>query len=506
MPSSRNAKRSWDLAAGLVTLWVSLLILAHWPILPWFLDYFYHMAVVAGFLQSGGLVLHEWWEFAPAGRVHLYPPLWHLITLPAAQLGIPLLILSRLWCVLFFPLIACLVWRIVRELFDDRSAAWCIFLLATPLSLTAAILNYPAASLATVFSLLAWWALERRRLIAASIAVGFLGLTHTGLFCLFVLTLLFYAALRKDLRNEIGVSLGVGFLIASPWLIHQGLHVSALHVAARRETILVELAPILLILAAWGARCTWRNANVSRFCVAWWLGTLPMVVFYRFRLLAGHGLLPVVLLAGLGAADLWKRGTACRVGLMASLCLWPVWHQGLDGAAWKWADTSIVTLASAREGSKRITTEPLYIERFWEPIGLALQSQTTPDELFACNTHYGAGLLTVLSGRSTTTGMLGEITPPKQDPIANARLLVWLKESAQGRPSRQMEKVALQYHLQPLGETDISYLYFNNRPQGRRQTRKAVLPWWLSTVLIGFLAGWLVSDLRKTNGVRPRGV
>lgn len=245
--------RRWNLAAALAILTTSVLLAAHWPVFPWFLDYFYHLGVVEGFRQSGGLTLHDWWEFAPGGRPHLYPPLWHLVGLALVKLGIPLMTLARLWCVLLYPIFALILWRILRKLWDTPAATWATVLVAISLPLTTALVNYPAATLAVLFGLVAWVSIERGRMLAASLALGLAGYTHTATFWTFALTLLVYLLIRKETRRANLIALAGGLLVAAPWTIHQLLHAGAVHLGIRKESEFLELAPVLLALAGWGA-------------------------------------------------------------------------------------------------------------------------------------------------------------------------------------------------------------------------------------------------------------
>ena len=46
---------------------------------PLFIDTYYHMGVIEGFSQAGGVTTRAFWELAPGGRVHIYPPSLHVI-------------------------------------------------------------------------------------------------------------------------------------------------------------------------------------------------------------------------------------------------------------------------------------------------------------------------------------------------------------------------------------------------------------------------------------------
>ena len=80
--------KKWDYCSIiLITLTVFILIY-RWEMFPKFIDIYYHFSVVKNFDFVNGLVIHDYWEYAPAGRPHLYPPLFHLIILLFMKSGI----------------------------------------------------------------------------------------------------------------------------------------------------------------------------------------------------------------------------------------------------------------------------------------------------------------------------------------------------------------------------------------------------------------------------------
>src|SRR3989338_10814800 len=98
-----STHRGWGLATigliGLVTIGIGL----GWDTYPRFLDSYYHLAVIQGFRQHGGVALHAFWESAPAGRPHLYPPLFHLLWWPVAALVREPITVARCWSVVGGP-------------------------------------------------------------------------------------------------------------------------------------------------------------------------------------------------------------------------------------------------------------------------------------------------------------------------------------------------------------------------------------------------------------------
>src|SRR6185436_3212168 len=94
---------AWDRASWCLIALHTVLLLSWWPLLPWFVDLYYHMNVLEGFRQAGGVALHDFWEFAPAGRPHLYPPALHVALLSFDWLPMGVITRARLASVLPYP-------------------------------------------------------------------------------------------------------------------------------------------------------------------------------------------------------------------------------------------------------------------------------------------------------------------------------------------------------------------------------------------------------------------
>ena len=71
--------RVYTLVAVALLIVVAIATAASWHLYPVFIDTYYHMAVIEGFSQAGGITTRAFWEMAPGGRVHIYPPSLHVI-------------------------------------------------------------------------------------------------------------------------------------------------------------------------------------------------------------------------------------------------------------------------------------------------------------------------------------------------------------------------------------------------------------------------------------------
>lgn len=123
--------------------------------------------------------------------------------------------------------------------------------------------------------------------------------------------------------------------------------------------------------------------------------------------------------------------------------------------------------------------------RYLEPIATAIKTYLAPEELFACNRKEIAQALSFLTNRATSL-----------DRWDQAKLIVWIKEGASHQPSLQLQRTALQYRLQPLGETQMAHLMFNRSATGKRKTAPTPLPRWIFLILAGLGGSLLWWDLR----------
>jgi hypothetical protein len=80
--------RIWDHLSFLVNFSCLFIFILQWFKLPFFFDMYYHLAVAKGFERSGGIVLHNFWEYGPQGAPHFYPPLIHILMVAFLKLGI----------------------------------------------------------------------------------------------------------------------------------------------------------------------------------------------------------------------------------------------------------------------------------------------------------------------------------------------------------------------------------------------------------------------------------
>jgi len=504
--NARAAVRNpWTLAAALIIIGITILAAAQWPAFPYFFDSYYHLAVIQGFDAAGGVTLHAFWEAAPQGHPHLYPPLFHLLLLPLFQVGMAPLVLAKLWCVAAFPLLLVSAWFVFSRLTTPQTACWIVAALASPYSFFLGAVNYLPATFCLIAALWMVLALHRHRWGAAGILLALTFWLHGGLPWLFGLSLLLFGLIEPTYRKTAWMSLGVGLLGALPWLIHLAQHTQWITLQPPGEDRTFETPIALLLLGMMGLGVVWKSTNRSlRLLAMMALGMLPMVLGYRFRFFATQGLFPWLLLAGLtlaGVANKWieKRKPWMAWTLLAAVLLAAptLYGTAKQPVRLNWADTPLVLLSGKPSPIARPSAHPLFFKRFLHELAGIVEAHTEAEELVYCNVPYVGGMLSILTGRATTNPLLREMAVrPESQQIRPAKLIVWIKDPS-GKPSRQMQETVLQYQLRPLSQTEVAYLYINPWPTGHRQTPRAVFPEWLGLLLAFGAIGAVVWELKR---------
>ncbi len=496
-----TSKNPWALTAGLILMAAAILTAAHWPVFPYFLDSYYHLAVIRGFEQAGGPVLHAFWEAAPEGRPHLYPPLFHLIFLHGARAGIPFIELARLWTWASFPLLLATCWLALSGLFSLRLACLALIALATPYSFFLGTINYLPATLCLVAGLGMMLALHRKRGLAGGLCLAAAFWLHAGLPWLLALSVLLFAVVEPEYRKTCFGILAIGLLLAGPWLLHLWNHHSMLQIQPRGEDRLLEAPLPWLLLGLWGWVIAWRKKGIFRYLAVMAVAFSAMFLAgYRFRFLATQGLFPWLLLAAV-ALD-WiieriRRPWAAGLLLAGLALLSPSIHFSTGRGSAAWADTTLSALSGLGPSIPRGTGVPVYNQKFMGELIEEVRGHTEPDELIYSNMNYLAGMMTAFTGRAATNQMLREMADrPAREQIPQARLILWLKDLS-GERSREMEEAVVEHHLRPLAETEIAYLFLNLRPEGRRHVAPAVFPWWVASCVILLAAAVAAWDLTR---------
>ncbi len=484
--SSWKIESPWKLAGLILFLFSVILMAAQWPNLPYFLDSYYHLSVIEGFRQAGGPTLHAFWESAPQGRPHLYPPLFHLLFLPGLIAGIHPITLAKLWSWALFPALLAGLLLVVSRIRGWKPAVLAAVAVSIPYSFFLSCVNNPPATLALVFFLGTALALHRQKAVPAGIFLGLAFWSHAGLPWLFLLGLVLFTVVEPAYRKTTVGAIALGLLLAAPWLLQIGLHRQLIALQPRGQDRMLELPLVWLALGLAGAIVAWKERGISRLWPALWIAFIPMVFFYPYRFWTGQGIFPALMLAGFALERLRAKTTRLIfLGLLAALVIFSPSVTFKNGRpAISWAESTPLVLSGIRTDSHAAIATSLYHPRYIEELTRTIEAHTRPNELIYCNLNYMGGMLSSLTGRACTNQMLREMADrPLNALIRPARLVIWLK-TREGKADPVMEQAAVTFHLRPLAETEMAYIYYNANARGAREPARAVMPWWLASGIV----------------------
>jgi hypothetical protein len=505
----------WDIYSYVILAVVLLFQVASWFKMPMFLDCYYHLSVMRGFNDAGGWVGTAFWEDAPVGRPHLYPPFFHLLELLFFKAGLGPIAIARLFDILIYPLFLFAVWHVLKNLYSLRLAFFSLFLLTSSYTLYLALLNNTPFTLAFIFGFLSYYSFVKSRYLASLLWLALSFYTHSLMPWLIVLAILldcfFHAQERKYFFR---VWLGA-LLLASPLLVHQLKFLNFVRTFRAVEFYYAELDPLLYLLALGGGILVVKSRRPATFFLALTLSLSLLLFTHRNRFLSGHGLIPLSLLAAVCLDEVWERLTRqgrliFKVIFLSVLlfmfqlftplvCFTPL-KKGpqLLTTTWLGEQTGLSTyFTSSKEKS-------VYYPKFMNEIVRLVREKTSEDDILFSNFSYAGGMVAVLSHRATSTAMLAEVRPFRPfDRIAFARFIVWFKDP-EGGFSPYLAQAIEKYKLKKIGETELIYLYENEQSRFKRNVVASRLPLGLCFVFLFSAFAGIALDSFGVRGISKK--
>ncbi len=418
MQDVREQRGRWyDLAALAVIGLFLVLLLRVRASLPVFYDSWYHLSVIRAFFERG-FTWEAWWEYAPFGRPHLYPPLFHVAGAATLQVtGCNLLDLGRLYDVVMFPLLLLAGWGAARCFWGKRAAFATLLLLAANCALLfpASLIMMPGTVAVALWPFV-FVLLLRQRPVWASLVLAVIGWLHFGMWSLAVASVALFAVVRREFFKRAILVVVTGATLVSPWLLHLYWHREFLHPATGQMPVFL---PVLTVLGAGaGIAVTVRRrepAAVAALALLVATGFLFFTTRDKFWIYGGFFL---ALLGGYGIQRLSGR---CWPWAVAALLAGSVWVTPfLRPAAMKLAlpipgqnwpgmlGTPLGALVAWQRPAVAARIPPAVPDDLG---GLAhwIMKQVGREEIIVTDDPLLGGALFALTGRRTSWGMWGEV-------------------------------------------------------------------------------------------------
>ncbi len=288
------------LSLGLIAVLLAL-ALANWSKFPIFRDIYYHMGTARAFGDAGGIALHDFWEFAPVGRPHLYPPLLHVVMYSLDSLGFSMSTVGRLVSFSAFHMVLLSTWYGMRRLFSSRAALYGTVILSSCFVFFWQTAVTSAASLVLIITPFIFISLEEDRKVAAAVLLGLALYSHLVLGHLVAFGILIYGLHRwRDRMKEVVIVLVGAYALWLPW----GIHILVNYRSLSLESPMGGSEGMTLHLLVWAAAaagviyCYFRKGRYY-LPVSFLLGMVPILFFYPHRFWDGHVFVPLAMLGGI---------------------------------------------------------------------------------------------------------------------------------------------------------------------------------------------------------------
>jgi hypothetical protein len=485
----------WDLYARLILLSLAVLQISRWPSLPQFLDIYYHLQVAWGFIQAGGYSAWDFWEYAPFGRVHLYPPLFHFLLAGLIKAGFNLVLLAKFFESVTPVLFLLVLWNFIRKNYSRQLGFFTVIALGSSFTFHISLANHVPSSLALILGFLSFGEFFKKRYLRAVILLVLCFYTHNTVPWFFALSYIFYAVLEQSVRPAAVKTVMYAILLALPILIVQLLNLRFIHLVGNSmlEKFHLQIKVFDCMLAGFGLFLASRSIYQYKFFIGLFLSSFIFLP-YPARFLSAEGYIPVVLFSALALQFIWQRLTAGGWSLKKLLapgliiCVFfisPVLFVDKPSGAEKiryrleLSDAVFTGLCQGRGDS-------VWYPWAYLPAAGIISANSNSQDIVYSELDVAGLILSSLAQRASANGLLPETRPDRQaDAFAHSDIIVL----PQDLEEEFISGISNKYNLIKVGQTEYFSVFRNPAPVLRLKIAKAAIDFWVITAIILLLAG-----------------
>jgi len=410
----------YDVLGIVLIAMIFVLVMIRIDIFPIYIDIYYHLAIMRSFDIVGGIALHDFIQFAPFGRPHIYPPFFHILLYVPYKLGIGPESLAKVSSALIFPSILFTSWYTIKKIFSPRVGLLTTLILASSFPFFFMSSMYCASMVSTVLFLWCMLFLYEKKTVSSIVLMSMSLYSHPSCPHMFSATLLIWALLDEERRNMILKALGAAYILFLPW----GMSI-LLRAGSFRElgthSYLPEVYIIAALLGVIGAYLSIRKAiyekkRVYVLPLSLLMLFLPVHYFYGSRAFV-HYFIPLSMLCAIAidgamakCIDAHEGGRGLKVlaallviivaASSCSLVLIP----NKDDKFQATAESTLKVLITGSMGASSIYG---YDNELIDQI----LAHTDADDIIYVENRIVGTYISGLTGRATTSGIFMEVEP-----------------------------------------------------------------------------------------------
>jgi hypothetical protein len=471
---------SYDFWSFIILIFYAIMQVSRWPLFPQHLDIYYHLLTAWGFIQAGGYSSWDFWQYAPAGRPHVYPPLFHIVLALFMKAGIDKIILARIFSVVIPLTFLVTLWNFLRKKFSSCLAFFSLVTISSSLSFYASLTNHMPSTIALTFGVLAIWQFMDKKTASAFLLLTLCFYTHIGVSYFISLTLVIYALFNKEYRRPAFIILMGTAILAAPVIMRQLSGINLLSLPSVKENRSCEFKTIDYILAVAGFVILLRSKGKGRLFLAFFLASF-IYLPYPARFFSGEGYLPVALLAAVAlygiCESFGKKRYAKYIVIFVTafmLIFSPTFATGqLDMEKPPdrifLFDSAVMNMIFPR-ANERMISSTIWFEKAYSFASKLIRENSSPDDIIYCTEDIVGLCLAVASGRATANYLLPEVySKGRTDPHADSKIIIMLKFN----DPRRMKEIIDRYGLILLGKNEMFDIYKNPSAKAKMVIRRS---------------------------------
>ena len=450
------------------------------PAFPQFMDIYYHLQSAWGFIQAGGYCTWDFWEYAPFGRPHIYPPLFHIFLALLMKAGASVVLLAKLFEGASPVVFLLILWNFIRKNYGEELGFFVTAAFASSFAFFTFLSNHIPASLALTLGFLSLGELFRKRVLRAVILLTLCFYTHISVPWFFVLSGAIYAAMNKDYRRD---SLRVIFyssLLALPMLSFELRNLPLIHPVGNAfpGKFYLQFKVVDYILAGFGLFLAAKMAPSFKLFISLFLAGF-IFLSYPYRFLSAEGYLPVIFLAALAMQWIWQwlkahvlKAKRMLIGALLFFILFVSPAVILDKPAgssrisykMEWMDSVLSGILLGKGNS-------IWFPRMYLPAADIIRKNSVKEDIIYSGINFSGVILGALAQRATSNAIFPEVSPSvRVNPLSVANIILLPKDM-----DRQfISSIRLQYRLAKVGESEHFLVFRNPSTAYSLKIRKAV--------------------------------
>ncbi|TRZ94819.1 hypothetical protein D4R78_05675 [bacterium] len=498
---------SWDSWAKFLLIAFLTLQAARWPLFPQFMDIYYHLLTAWGFVQSGGYTGWDFWEYAPVGRVHIYPPVFHLILAALMKAGLNQIILAKIFEMLMPVAFLSTIWYLVRRHFNMRLGLLVLVTACASFSFYLSLINHVPATLAFIFGLLAIDQLLKGRFLSPLLLLTLCFYTHIGVSIFLALTFMFFGLFNQEYKKRVFLILVGALILSCPIIFKQIVSLKFVTIKKLLEKLISEFKPLEYVFAGYGLFLSYKKSKKYLIFPSFFLASFIFFP-YPFRFFSAEGYLPIVFLAAVGWEGLFnwadthkKRIKYITLILVLYFLLSPTVLMYMPEvkskeASWKvyLADSSFMGMLFP-ERNKRLASTSLWFDREYLSAARIIKNNTDERDIIFANLFSVGTCLAGLSGRATANGMLPEVSAKEKfNPFLSSKIFIVGRGIEVDNVSYYVER----YKLVKVGENKLFIFYKNPTCSVKLNIPKASVSFiCIGLISLIFMASILLEKIMK---------